>query len=165
MTLIRSLMSGFVALALFVAGVDVAADDMRESQEIIAHRAAFHRLHTAVRVGDPRAVEAALAAGADVNRSSALELAVLIEQTDMVDLLIERGADINRAGPSGDLPLAVAARRGRLEMMQQLIDKGADPRLRDRRGLSAMDHAQRHGHTEAVRLLQRRDPRNSSATR
>lgn len=155
-----------LAVCFLLVGTGYAeTGSMQESESVIAGRVVAHRLHAAVRVGDPAAVEAALAAGADINRSGALELAILMERQDIVDLLIERGADVNRAGPSGDLPLAVAARRGRLEMMQRLIDKGADPRLRDRRGMTALDHAQRQGRAEAVRLLQRRAQRNSSSVR
>lgn len=155
-----------LAIYLLLANTGYAdTGSMQESENTVARRAAVQRLHAAVRVGDTSAVDTALAAGADINRSSVLELAILGERTDMIDLLIERGADVNRAGPSGDLPLAVAARRGRLEMVQQLLDKGADPRLRDRRGMTALDHAQRQGRAEAVQFLQHRDRRSSSSVR
>ena len=136
-----------------------------ESEELIAHRAEIRRLHAAVRVGDPDAVEAVLASGVDVNDTAALELAILMDRDDIVDLLIERGADINRPGLGGDLPLTVAARRGRPELMQRLIDRGADINQRDRRGMTALDHAQRQGRPEAAEFLRHRGARDRTEPR
>lgn len=138
-------------------------EDMHESPALIQQRTALQQLHAAVRVGDPDAVRAALNAGVDVNQSSALEMAILLEREDIIDLLIERGADVNRPGLGGDLPLSVAVRRGKPELMQRLIDRGADPNRQDRRGMAALDYARRQGQrgTTAVDLLRRNDARAS----
>ena len=138
---------------------------MHESPALIQQRAALHQLHAAVRVGDPDAVRLALNAGVDVNQSSALEMAILLEREDIIDLLIERGADVNRPGLGGDLPLTVAVRRGNPELMQRLIERGADTNQKDRRGMTALDHAQRQGQrgTEAVNLLKRNSVRTTES--
>lgn len=142
-----------------------AADEsMVESDTVIAERAAMHRLHAAVRSGHPDAIDAALASGVDINRTAALELAILSEQDEIVDLLIDRGADVNRPGLGGDLPLTVAVRRGRPALMQRLLERGADVDRRDQRGMTPLEHAQRQGRPETVELLRRHADRQRPAT-
>lgn len=141
-----------------------ADEDMVESEAVIAERAAMHRLHAAVRSGHPDAIDAALASGVDINRTAALELAILSEQDEIVDLLIDRGADVNCPGLGGDPPLAVAARRGKPELMQRLLERGADADMRDQRGMTPLEHAQRQGRPEVVELLQCHGTRDRPAT-
>ncbi len=129
-------------------------DSMQESESVLALRTALHNLHAAVRHGDARAVEHELAGGVDLNQSAALELAILMGHGDIVDLLIARGADVNRPGLSGNLPIGLAVRRGQTELVRRLIDQGADINLRDRRGQIAMDHARKAGRAEMIQLLQ-----------
>ncbi len=85
-------------------------------------------LTQAVAAGDVDAVNAALAAGADVNErnnggQTALILAVIFSHTDLVHLLVKAGAN---------------------------------PRLRDNLGLDAIEWAQRRGFTEVVDLFSNR---------
>jgi hypothetical protein len=40
-------------------------------------------------------------------------------------------------------------------VVQRLLARGADPRAKNRKGLSASDYARRDGHDEVVRLLDR----------
>src|SRR4051812_35414761 len=82
-------------------------------------------LTQAVTAGDVDAVNAALAAGADVNErnnggQTALILAVIFSHTDLVHLLVQAGAN---------------------------------PRLRDNLGLDAIEWAQRRGLTNVVDLF------------
>ena len=142
-----------------------AEENMVESESVIAERAAMHRLHAAVRSGHPAAIDEALASGVDINQTAALELAILSEQESVVDLLIDRGADVNRPGLSGDLPMSIAARRGKPELMQRLINRGADVNQRDRRGMTALDHAQRQGRPEAAEFLRHRGARDRTEPR
>lgn len=170
--MIRTLWSAFFITVTLAAwpGAWAAEDDMRESAAIIAERAEMHKLHAAVRSGNQAAVEAALAAGVDIDRTAALELAILADgalgdRKDIIDLLIERGADVNRLGLSGELPLAIAARRERRDLIQHLIDKGADINRRDSRGMSALDHAQRQGKPDTIEFLKRRGARDRTTER
>lgn len=141
-----------------------AADEsMIESESVIAERAAMHRLHAAVRSGHADAIDEALASGVDINQTAALELAILSEQDEIVDLLIDRGADVNRPGLGGDLPLTVAARQGKPALMRRLVERGADISRRDLRGMTPMEHAQRQGQTETIEFL-RRDAAHRPAT-
>lgn len=152
---------------LLLSGASVLADsnEMHESAEIIAQRTAVHKLHAAVRSGDPKAIDAALEAGLDINDSAALELAILAERPDIVDHLISRGADVNKPGLNGELPIVAAMRQNRPELMQHLVDKGADVNRPDRRGITALDHAQHLGRPDTVEILQRKGARARSGAR
>jgi ankyrin repeat protein len=69
--------------------------------------------------------------------------------------LVNRGVDINMTG-GGTLdfsPLMWAAEENNIEMMTLLLDNGADPNLRNRRGMSALLLAAKNGHVDAVKLL------------
>ncbi len=46
-----------------------------------------------------------------------------------------------------------AAWNGHLNIVNQLIAAGADPRQRDNNGLSALDHAKREGHKTIIESL------------
>lgn len=60
----------------------------------------------------------------------ALPIAASRGDTDMVRLLLDRGADVNNGRPRkpGHLPIQIAARSGHEEVVQLLLDHGADPR-------------------------------------
>jgi len=59
-----------------------------------------------------------------------LYLAVDHQHPEMIDFLIHHGADLNAQGRMGT-PLAVAVYQGRLNMVQYLLQKKADPNLGD----------------------------------
>lgn len=62
----------------------------------------------------------------DFKRFTALYCAALQGRLDLVQLLVQAGADVNRGGFS--TPLVVAAQRGDLEVVRFLVESGADPR-------------------------------------
>jgi len=57
--------------------------------------------------------------------TSALLYAVMYSHEDLIDLLLERGADVNASGPEGWLPLHRAAMQGEASLVQRLLDLGA----------------------------------------
>jgi len=59
--------------------------------------------------------------------------AVINEQTEIGQHLINHGADVNAQKDDGDTPLHLAALFGRLKFMRLLLDHGADPHLRNNR--------------------------------
>jgi ankyrin repeat protein len=71
----------------------------------------------------------------------------------MVNLLIERGADINVPGRNGISPLSAAAYMGSAPIVQLFIDKGADPKATDNTQKSAIVYAAGRGFFPVVRLL------------
>ena len=70
-------------------------------------------------------------------------------------LLIEAGADINRAGvtEARETPLMVAAARGNYEMVQELLQRGADTQLTDAFNKTAARHAESGNHYGIKQLI------------
>lgn len=64
-------------------------------------------------------------------------------QPDIIALLLEHSAYIDAESPNGTTPLMMAAQYGRRESLDLLLREGADPSLRNRLRLSAVDFALR----------------------
>lgn len=126
--------------------------------ELIGSQGGLTALHFAARQGAARAVSALIDGGASVNlpspgdKATPLLIAIINGHFDIAASLLDRGADPNLASDAGVAPLyatlnvqwaPIAAypqprahlqqSRGYLDMMQLLIDKGADPNQRLRR--------------------------------
>jgi uncharacterized protein len=89
-------------------------------------------LHFAVNAGQSAAVQALLAAGADITKRNLagvtpLHLAVLDGETAIVKLLLAKGADAKARDEANETLLMLAARHGDGEMANALIASGADP--------------------------------------
>lgn len=146
-------------------------------------------LHIALKEESERALRSLLEYPAlDVNRPNAagetpLMLAALRGRLDWVQLLVKRGAAINRAGwtalhyacsgpdegvvawllsqgavidarsPNGSTPLMLASGYGGLTAAEQLLAAGADPRLANEQGLVAADFAERAGRDKFAKRL------------
>ncbi|KAI0543914.1 hypothetical protein F4679DRAFT_592167 [Xylaria curta] len=92
-------------------------------------------LHVAVAGGNPDALALLLAYGADPDRifpypqagHRPLHFSVLQERTDIIDVLIQGGADINAPTAQGHTALHLCfAREGKTECLELLIDNGAN---------------------------------------
>jgi ankyrin repeat protein len=59
----------------------------------------------------------------------------------MVELLVARGADLNRTDDRGRTALMIAAERGHDLIVEFLLERGADPALKDKQGNSVVDLA------------------------
>jgi ankyrin repeat protein len=72
---------------------------------------------------------------------------------DLVDLLLQRSADIHIADRRGPNALAIAAERAYSRLIEKFLELGADldPASAERH----IDNAERHGWTEAADLLRR----------
>ncbi|HEY7800552.1 MAG TPA: M56 family metallopeptidase [Hyphomonadaceae bacterium] len=95
-----------------------------------AQAARDSRLLEAIRWGDVRRLESAIAAGADVNardRSGTTAVVILARADDVqsLRLLLEHGADPNLVSPGEGNALAAAARRGQLRSVMALVEHGA----------------------------------------
>lgn len=69
--------------------------------------------------------------------------------------LIDAGANVNAVGDLGYTPLHVSAFRNDSEMIQTLLDAGADPHLKCEVGKTPWDTAVDHGCLEAAKLLRK----------
>ncbi|MBH0118668.1 ankyrin repeat domain-containing protein [Rhodococcus sp. NPDC003382] len=86
----------------------------------------------AARAGDADTLAAFLDAGGPVNLTNGtgdtlLMLAAYHAHPGAVNLLIERGADVDRLNDRGQSPLAGAVFKGAEEVVRALVAAGADP--------------------------------------
>ena len=73
----------------------------------------------------------------------------------MIETLLEHGADVEGASPDGRTALMIAAMFNRVEMVEFLIGKGANPDAQDANGFTARDAAAKMGAPDtAARLAQ-----------
>ena len=73
--------------------------------------------------------------------------------TLVVELLLNRGADPNKANQTGETPLHFAAHIGHLDVVQCLLNRGAEPNTADHEGITAISKAILRGHNEIANIL------------
>ncbi len=71
------------------------------------------------------------------------------------DLLLESGADVNQAANAGMTPLMAAAGMGRADLVEVLLEKGADPSRKNSRGQDALEWARQREHKNVIAILER----------
>ena len=86
--------------------------------------------------------------------------------TNVVQILIDKGADLNKAKQWRENPVNRAAVAGHTDVVQLLLDKGADPNEADTRGVTTLHLASVIGHKYVVHLLLERgaDPNRTTMT-
>lgn len=83
-----------------------------------------------------------------------LHIAVLFGIENLVDLLLERGVNVNGFhGSKGVTALNAAIREGDEDIVKRLIANGADVNLRSKRGIAPLDEAAWNGFTDIMRML------------
>ena len=119
----------------------------------------FFPLGLAAFFGHPETVRLLLARGADAAQVArnpmkvqALHSAVT-GSFDSVTLLVEAGAPVNAQQDKGWTPLHEAVNRNDLEMTRYLVEHGADPRLQNDAGTSAIGLAADKGFVEVLKVL------------
>ena len=118
-------------------------------------------LHLAAAFANEATVRTLLDAGADVlqyaqtpMRNQALHAALaLSKDAGTVRLLIEHGADVNAAQAAGYRSLHQAAVAGREDLVQMLLDAGADPSQRCDRAKTPAEYATERGHAAVAAML------------
>ncbi len=96
-------------------------------------------------------------AGASVNGLTPLMAASMKGHVAVMELLIQRGADVNIRAMFGQTALHIAAEFGTPETVKVLLAHGADPHVADKNGLTALEiakwNAQQPGSAAIVKLL------------
>lgn len=108
-----------------------------------------------------KVVECLLAHGADVHavdyvgddHFQLLETAASHGYSDIVALLISRGADVNVLSPEKNTPLIMSSLYGRVESVKELLKNGAEVDMRNIQGNTALIAASFKGHANVTRLL------------
>ena len=115
-------------------------------------------LHEAVKAGDISRVRTALAGGGDVNALdmdwTALHLATALGNTEIVQVLIDGGANLEAQGePAGSHPLHLAAQNNESEIAQLLIKHGATINSRNNGDKTPLLIAAGHNNIEVGEIL------------
>ena len=116
-------------------------------------------LHRAVQAGDINSLQAALAAGVDVNTRDAKGWTALMHAANqgytlLVPPLLEAEADLNVRAADGATALFMAALRGYTEIVAALLKAGADISIPGPRGRTALEVAKVQEHPELTALLE-----------
>jgi uncharacterized protein len=133
---------GLIALALILGATTARAQTLID----------------AVKGGDVRAVQAALAAKADVNAAqadgtTALHWAVEQDAPAVVQALIRAGANVKAANRYGVTPLWLASVNGSAAVIAMLVEAGADANTASADGETPLMVAARTGKADAVQAL------------
>jgi ankyrin repeat protein len=93
--------------------------------------------------------------GADVNKTgwTPLHYASTTGQVAVIELLLENYAYIDAESPNGSTPLMMAAHYGSPESVQQLLAAGADPLLKNEKGLTAIDFAHGANRADVAKII------------
>jgi len=115
-------------------------------------------IYRAAERGLYKEVEAHILTGTPVNSLSGeghspLYFAVLSGKRDVVDLLLDNGANPDAEGVGQTSPLYAAAGQGDLQMVKDLIAAGANPAKERRGGDTPLSAAAESGNPEVVKLL------------
>ena len=107
--------------------------------------------YQALKTIDPEAAEYLLG---DIQTFSPLIRAAERGRTEVVKLLLEKGADVNvKQIGTGATALIMASQGGHTEVVKLLLEKGADVNAKDNNGITALLIASSKGRTEVVKLL------------
>jgi len=89
--------------------------------------------------------------GADLNQE--LANAILASDRARVEILLGKGADIDKRNQQGYPPLHMAARQRDSDMLAFLVDKGADLNSTDNDGWTPLAHAAYRNHVPSIGVL------------
>jgi ankyrin repeat protein len=82
-----------------------------------------------------------------------LTQAVTAGDVDAVNAALAAGADVNERNNGGQTALILAVIFNHIDLVHLLVKAGANPRLRDNLGLDAIEWAQRRGLSDIVDLF------------
>ena len=106
-------------------------------------------------VGDLALCKQLIARDADVNKPgwAPLHYASTKGHVEVIRLLLEEHAYIDASSPNGSTPLMMAAMYGTPAAVKLLLEAGADPMIKNDKGLTAIDFAQRGNRKESAEIV------------
>ena len=141
-----------VAKALIRNGADINAMRYLDETVLMAACAARRGTHGFQRP-DLDTARLILESGADVNLGSPLFNAAFCNHVDVVRLLLEFRAEVDRRNRWGTTPLIAAAKEGHDECVRVLLDAGAAVDASEETGRRALYYACYEGYKSTAQLL------------
>lgn len=146
-----------LAMAALFLSLSTSAQGQTQARPArVIHRS----LLTAAEAGDLDRVKTLIQEGHQVNQlelylnpHTPLILAIQNDHIQVIEVLIEKGADVNLPSISGVAPLHFAVWRGNIEACRRLVEAGADIRKNTRTGWTPLHYAARHGRLEIISYL------------
>ncbi len=107
--------------------------------------------------GNEDLVKLLMAKGADINKTgwTPLHYAATKGHLGTIKLLLDKSAYIDAESPNKSTPLMMAAMYGTFDAVKLLIDEGADPLLKNALNLTALDFAKQANRADSVALLEK----------
>ena len=105
--------------------------------------------------GQTALVQLLIDKGADVNKPgwAPLHYAATKGHLDIMNLLLEHHAYIDASSPNESTPLMMAALYGTPSAVKLLLEAGADPGIKNALGLTALDFALRDRRTDSAEII------------
>lgn len=131
-------------------------EEIVQTNEITAVKTEWSDLMTASFNGDVEKVNTLLKEDVnwqDSNGVTALMLASREGHTELVRILLEKGAQVNMQKKFGTSALIIASKRGHTEVVKLLLDHGAHVNKQGEGWMSPLMMASQYGRTEVVKLL------------
>lgn len=85
-------------------------------------------------------VKQLLAKGLDIKTGELLTYCASSANKDVIELLLDNGADVNEVGYRGETALMIALQYNDIEVVELLLDRGADPNILDDDGYDAISN-------------------------
>ena len=135
---------------LIEAGADITVVD-RKDNTLLHHAAYGNSIEVATILLEEGKIELELER--ELYGFTPLLVAAFQGNVEMVEMLIEHGADIEAFDDWEDTPINVAAWNGKLDVVQKLVELGANPDHANTNGNTALSHSQSQGHEEIEAFL------------
>lgn len=124
----------------------------------LAQKNGEYALLNAVSRGNMELTKYLLDNGANPNLDTGIGTALAFaDNTEIMKVLFEYGANPNIPDRDGDLPIIGSIDTGRMDEIELLIDFGTDMNHKNKRGISALDHAARRGiYDQVIQMVKQR---------